>query len=120
MDPKKINSWYIALSAIISGLVIGGAWLYDRGAVKAISFDSPEQKVEHEMHVKALNPLDVDRKILNDSVFREEVRKYIKQQSEDNKDMKKHIHNMDSIQADQFRRFNDQIYQIKDKLNKEE
>ena len=113
----KINGWWLLITAIITGLLAASAWLYDSGAKSkqydGRTFDSPEQKVEHIYHVKSVpTPNKQREKAIFDSIQIAEIKKLLIQNAQSARDVKKHVHHLDSVNL----LTSDQIYQLNQKI----
>ena len=117
--PKNFYQFWQFWTGVIAAIFVAAGWIYDKGGMQTVTFDSPEQKVEHIQHVKhSPDPVEFQLEAQADKKLREDIRAFLKKDSTDKADIKKHIHNLDSLHADQMIRQTDQIFQIKEELKK--
>jgi hypothetical protein len=122
---EKFNKWWNLITVVTVAIIGAAGWLYTQGqesnSLDGRTFDSTEQKIQHIIHVKSvLNPTQQREKQIFDSIQIAEIKGLMEKSVKDNKDIKKHIHNLDSLvkqEAETNVKNADQLYQIKEKLN---
>lgn len=111
---KFLKEYWFIFVFVLPLLGAGIVWLVD---IDSKTFDSPEQKVEHEAHVKSsLSPKEQWQKYYRDSmdvIHRQKEREERTQMMREKDSIDKI---QDSIFLDIIQRNADQIYQIKEQL----
>ena len=117
MKQEKNYTGWDMIKAIGSAILILGVFYL--GAQKwDLTFDDQNEKIRNKQHLKNIGTeSDFAIEKERNKKFQEDMYKYIEQDLKDTKDLKKHVHNTDSvlkIEAELNRLNADQIFQIKE------
>lgn len=113
---KFVKEYWFIIAFIATPVATGLVWIV---SLDSRLFDSPEQKVKHEIHVNtAPSLIEQKTRSIFDSIETVKTNEMLEVLINDSKSVKKHIHHLDSINLLTA----DQIYQLnqRDKITPNE